>query len=60
LPTIEGNPYSEAARGVFLAELGRRAEARQHFERALTLARTEPERRLMERRLRSGSATAGD
>ena len=60
LPTIEGNPYSEAARGVFLAELGRRAESRQHFERALTLARTEPERRLMERRLRSGSATAGD
>jgi RNA polymerase sigma-70 factor (ECF subfamily) len=49
LPTIEGNPYSEAARGVFLSELGRREEAREHFERALGLARTEPERRLMER-----------
>jgi RNA polymerase sigma-70 factor (ECF subfamily) len=59
LPTIEGNPYSEAARGVFLSELGRLDEARRHFERALQLARTEPERRLMERRLRSGSAAAG-
>src|SRR5262249_33573364 len=53
LPTIEGNPYSEAARGVFLSELGRRDEALRHFEQALALARTEPERRLMERRLRS-------
>jgi RNA polymerase sigma-70 factor (ECF subfamily) len=53
LPTIEGNPYSEAARGVFLSELGRADEARRHFERALELARTEPERRLMARRLRS-------
>jgi RNA polymerase sigma-70 factor (ECF subfamily) len=53
LPTIEGNPYSEAARGVFLSELGRRDEALQHFEQALALARTEPERRLMVRRLRS-------
>jgi RNA polymerase sigma-70 factor (ECF subfamily) len=53
LPTIEGNPYSEAARGVFLSELGRSDEARRHFERALALARTEPERRLMARRLES-------
>jgi RNA polymerase sigma-70 factor (ECF subfamily) len=53
LPSIEGSPYSEAARGVFLLELGRSGEARRHFERAMTLARTEPERRLMERRLRS-------
>ena len=36
---------------VFLAELGRTAEARGHFEKARTMARTEPERRLMERRL---------
>jgi RNA polymerase sigma-70 factor (ECF subfamily) len=53
LPSIEGSPYEEAARGVFLSELGRIDEARRHFERARTFARTEPERRLMERRLRS-------
>jgi RNA polymerase sigma-70 factor (ECF subfamily) len=53
VPAIEGSPYAEAARGVFLSELGRSEEARRHFERALKLARTEPERRLMERRLRS-------
>jgi RNA polymerase sigma-70 factor (ECF subfamily) len=51
LPTIAGSPYAEAARGVFLAELGRRDEAQTHFHRALGLARTTPERRLMERRL---------
>lgn len=54
LPAIEGNPYGEAARGVFLAELGRHDEARRHFRAALALARTEPERRLMERRLSAG------
>lgn len=53
LPELAGNPYAEAARGVFLAELGRTAEARTHFERARRLARTEPERRLMEKRSRS-------
>jgi len=42
---------AEAARGVFLAELGRRDEARTHFGRALGLARTTPERRLMAQRL---------
>jgi RNA polymerase sigma-70 factor (ECF subfamily) len=51
LPAIEGSPYVEAARGVFLAELGRRDEARAHFDRALDLARTTPERRLMAQRL---------
>jgi RNA polymerase sigma-70 factor (ECF subfamily) len=54
LPAIEGNPYGEAARGVFLSELGRHDEARRHFSAALALARTEPERRLMERRLSVG------
>ena len=53
LPLIEANPYAEAARGVFLTELGRCAEARRHFEAGRALARTEPERRLMERRLLS-------
>ena len=51
LPPIEGSPYGEAARGVFLSELGRVDEARKHFEKAMALARTEPERRLMARRL---------
>ena len=53
MPSIEGNPYSEAARGVFLSELGRVEDARQHFEKAQKLARTAPERRLMARRLMS-------
>ena len=53
LPATHGSPYGEAARGVFLSELGRCEEARRHFEAATALARTEPERRLMERRLRA-------
>ena len=53
LPEMSGNPYGEAARGLFLAELGRAAEARHHFEQAQCLARTDPERRLMARRLAS-------
>jgi RNA polymerase sigma-70 factor (ECF subfamily) len=51
LPTLERSPYGEAARGVFLSELGRSREARRHFEKAQALARTDPERRLMARRL---------
>ena len=51
LPSIEGSPYAEAARGVFQSELGRVQEAREHFEKAMALARTEPERKLMARRL---------
>ena len=51
LPALSGNPYGAAARGVFLSELGRTEEARGHFEQARLLARTEPERRLMMRRL---------
>ena len=51
LPAIAGSPYAEAARGVFLSELGRVEEARKQFEKAQRLARTEPERRLMARRL---------
>jgi len=53
LPAIEGSPYGHAARGVFLLELGRRDEALTEFEKAMALARTEPERRLMLRRIRS-------
>lgn len=53
LPAPDGNPYGHAATAIFLTELGRTAEARDHFEKARGLARTEPERRLLERRLRS-------
>ena len=53
LPAMCGNPYREAARGLFLAELGRRDEARRHFQTAQDLARTDPERRLMARYLAS-------
>src|SRR5262245_29893651 len=53
LPQSDGNPYAHAARAEFLKQLGRDAEAKTHFERAMALARTEPERRLMERKLRS-------
>jgi RNA polymerase sigma-70 factor (ECF subfamily) len=51
LPDPDGNPYAHAARAEFLKELGHDAEAKTHFEKAAALARTEPERRLMERRL---------
>lgn len=51
LPTLDASPYAHAAAGVFLLELGRGREARNEFEKALALARTDPERRLMERRL---------
>src|SRR5471030_1370523 len=53
LPAPHGNPYGHAATAIFLTELGRTDEARDHFEKARDLARTEPERRLLERRLRS-------
>ncbi|MBY0320305.1 MAG: RNA polymerase subunit sigma-24 [Reyranella sp.] len=51
LPEADGNPYVHAARGQFMAELGRRDEARTHLARALDLARTTPERSLMTRQL---------
>ncbi len=51
LPPLDSSPYAHAAAGVFLSDLGRRREARVELEMALALARTEPERRLMERRL---------
>jgi RNA polymerase sigma-70 factor, ECF subfamily len=41
-----------SARAEFCRRLGKIAEARAAFERALTLARQEPERCFLERRLR--------
>jgi RNA polymerase sigma-70 factor (ECF subfamily) len=42
---------AHAARGELCRRLGRNADARASYERALALARQEPERRLLERRL---------
>ena len=43
--------YFHATRAELLNRLGRPAEARAAFERALTLAHTEPERRFLKRRI---------
>ena len=43
--------FAHAARGELCRRLGRTAEARAAFERALSLTRQEPERRLLQRRL---------
>jgi RNA polymerase sigma-70 factor (ECF subfamily) len=43
--------YLHAARADFLRRLGRAAEARESYERALALAKSGAERRLLERRL---------
>jgi RNA polymerase sigma-70 factor (ECF subfamily) len=42
---------AHAARADLCRRLGRHAEARASYERALKLARQEPERRFLERRL---------
>jgi len=42
---------AHAARAELCRRLGRTADARVSYERALALARQEPERRLLERRL---------
>ena len=56
LPLLAASAYGHAAAAAFLIDLRREKEARTHLERALALAHTTPERRLMERRLRALSA----
>ena len=56
LPLLAASPYGHAAAAAFLIDLQREWEARTHLERALALTRTTPERRLMERRLRTLSS----
>ncbi len=51
--SLERYPFLPAAEGEILRRLGRTAEAADCFERALDLARTEPERRFIGRRLAS-------
>ena len=48
--------YLHATRGELLRRLGRTAEARAAYERALSLARDDAERRLLERRVSDLSA----
>ena len=48
---LDGYHYLHSTRADLLRRLGRRAEARAAYERALALARAEPERRFLERRL---------
>ena len=49
---LEEYHLAHAARADLFRRLGRKAEARSAYERALTLAVEEPERRLLARRLR--------
>ena len=53
---LAGYHLAHAARAEFCRRLGRNAEARASFERALELARQEPERRFLQRRLRELAA----
>jgi RNA polymerase sigma-70 factor (ECF subfamily) len=48
---LDDYQYLHATRAELLRRSGRRNEARSAFERALELARTEPERRFLQRRL---------
>src|SRR3954471_7261366 len=48
---LDGYHLAHAARADLCRRLGRAKEARQSYERALKLARQEPERRFLERRI---------
>jgi RNA polymerase sigma-70 factor (ECF subfamily) len=48
---LESYPYLHATRADFLRRLGRSAEARASYERALALAHTEPDRRFLSKRI---------
>jgi RNA polymerase sigma-70 factor, ECF subfamily len=48
---LDDYQYLHATRADLLRRLGRRDEARAEYERALELARTEPERRFLQRRI---------
>jgi RNA polymerase sigma-70 factor (ECF subfamily) len=51
LKELDGYHLAHAARADLCRRLGRAKEARQSYERALKLARQEPERRFLERRI---------
>jgi RNA polymerase sigma-70 factor (ECF subfamily) len=48
---LDDYQYLHSTRAELLRRLGRTAEARTAFERALSLARTEPERRFLKERI---------
>jgi RNA polymerase sigma-70 factor, ECF subfamily len=48
---LDGYQYFHSTRADFLRRLGRADEARSEYERALELARAEPERRFLQRRV---------
>jgi RNA polymerase sigma-70 factor, ECF subfamily len=54
---LDGYQYFHSTRAALLRRLGRVAEAREAYERALQLARTDPERRFLERRLAEVTGT---
>jgi RNA polymerase sigma-70 factor, ECF subfamily len=49
---LEGYHLLHSARADLCRRLGRKADARASYERALALTKQEPERRFLERRLR--------
>jgi RNA polymerase sigma-70 factor (ECF subfamily) len=53
---LEGYQYFHSTRADLLRRLGRKDEARTEYERALALARAEPERRFLQRRVAEVSA----
>jgi RNA polymerase sigma-70 factor (ECF subfamily) len=53
---LDGYQYFHSTRADLLRRLDRRDEARAEYERALALARTEPERRFLQRRVAEVSA----
>jgi RNA polymerase sigma-70 factor, ECF subfamily len=53
---LDGYQYFHSTRADLLRRLGRAAEARTEYERALGLAHTEPERRFLQRRVAEVSA----
>jgi RNA polymerase sigma-70 factor (ECF subfamily) len=53
---LDGYQYFHSTRADLLRRLGRAAEARTEYERALELAHTEPERRFLQRRVVEVSA----
>ena len=53
---LDGYQYFHSTRADFLRRLGRAGEARAEYERALALARAEPERRFLQRRVAEVSA----
>ena len=55
---LDGYQYFHSTRAELLRRLGRADEAREAFERALELARAEPERRFLKRRIEEVSGTA--